>query len=124
MDYPSELKYNKEHLWFKFEGKTVTIGITDFAQDQLGDLLFVELPEEGDAFTQGEEFSVVESSKQASSLIAPFGFKVLESNEKLDEEPEYINEKPYDGWIVKAEVTDEEGMDSLVDVAEYENSLE
>lgn len=121
MNFPNDIKYNKEHLWIKIDGNTALIGISDFAQDQLGELLFVELPEDGDTFEIGEEFSVVESSKKASSLAAPFKMSITEVNDKLDDDPEYINESPYEGWIVKVQILDEEGMDDLIDNKAYES---
>nr|AEI90772.1 glycine cleavage system H protein [Clostridium ragsdalei P11] len=101
MDFPKELKYSKEHTWAKIEGDTALIGISDFAQDQLGEILFVEMPDVGDEITQGVSLGVVESSKKASDVISPLSGEVLEINEKLDDEPEYINENAYDAWIVK-----------------------
>ena len=96
-----ELRYSDKHTWVKVEGDYAYIGITDFAQDQLGEILFVEMPEVEDELTQGEDFGVVESSKVASDLIAPISGEVVEINERLEDEPEYINEDPYDAWIVK-----------------------
>lgn len=121
MNFKDNLKYNEEHLWLKIEDNKATIGITDFAQSRLGEILFVELPDVDDEFDLGEEFSVVESSKSASSLYAPFNIKILEVNEKLDDEPEYINEDPYGGWIIKAEIMNNDGMDKLINCNEYKD---
>ena len=118
------LKYTDKHEWVKVEGEFAYIGITDFAQDQLGEVLFVEMPEVGDEITAGEEYGVVESSKVASDLIAPVSGEVVEINEKLDDEPEYINEDAYDAWIVKVKVSDADELDSLLSSEGYEAGLE
>lgn len=118
------LKYTDKHEWVKVEGEFAYIGITDFAQDQLGEVLFVEMPEVGDDLTAGEEYGVVESSKVASDLIAPVSGEVVEINEKLDDEPEYINEDAYDAWIVKVKVSDAYELDSLLSAKGYEAGLE
>lgn len=118
------LKYTDKHEWVRTDGEFAYIGITDYAQDQLGEVLFVEMPEVGDELTQGEEYGVVESSKVASDLIAPVSGEVVEINEKLDDEPEYINEDPYDAWIVKVKVSDEDELDNLLNSDSYESSIE
>lgn len=118
------LKYSDKHTWVKVEGEYAYIGITDFAQDQLGEVLFVEMPEIEDELTQGEEFGVVESSKVASDLIAPISGEVIEINEKLDDEPEYINEDPYDAWIVKVKVSDIDEFDDLLNAEGYESKIQ
>ena len=123
MDFPKELKYSKEHTWAKIEGDTALIGISDFAQDQLGEILFVEMPDVEDEITQGVSLGVVESSKKASDVISPLSGEVLEINEKLDDEPEYINENAYDAWIVKIKVKDGGEVKNLVDASEYEAGL-
>ncbi|SHJ62379.1 glycine cleavage system protein GcvH [Tepidibacter formicigenes] len=123
MNYPSDLKYAKNHIWVKIEGNEAYIGITDYAQDQLGEILFVEMPEVGDEISKGEEFGVVESSKVASDLVAPITGEVLEINEKLDDEPEYINEDAYDAWIVKVKIADESELNELLDSSNYETAL-
>ena len=118
------LKYTSKHQWIKVEGEYAYIGITDYAQDQLGEVLFVEMPEVGDAITQDDDYGVVESSKVASDLIAPISGEVVEINEKLEDEPEYINDEPYDAWIVKVKVSDEDELESLMNSDEYEKGLE
>ena len=124
MNVPQELKYDKEqHLWIAVDDNVATIGITDFAQDKMGDILFVELADEDDEFERGDEFSVVESGKKPPPLDAPSAFKVLESNQDLDDEPEAINEDAYANWIVKVQITDDEGIEDLVDAAEYEAAI-
>lgn len=118
------LRYTSKHQWVKVEGEYALIGITDFAQDQLGEVLFVEMPEVGDSISQDEDYGVVESSKVASDLIAPLSGEVIEINEKLEDEPEYINEDPYDAWIIKVKISDEAEMENLISSEEYENGLE
>lgn len=118
------LKYTSKHEWVKVEGEYAIIGITDFAQDQLGEVLFVEMPEVGDAITKDEDYGVVESSKVASDLIAPLSGEVVEINEKLEDEPEYINDDPYDAWIIKIKIENEEEIADLISSEEYENGLE
>ncbi len=119
-----ELKYSDKHVWVRVEDEYAYIGITDFAQDQLGEILFVEMPEVEDTLSIGDEFGVVESSKVASDLIAPISGEVVEINEKLEDEPEYINEDPYDAWIVKVKIDDEDELESLLDSGSYEGKLQ
>ncbi|CEI73990.1 MULTISPECIES: glycine cleavage system protein GcvH [Romboutsia] len=114
------LRYSDKHTWVRVEGEFAYIGITDFAQDQLGEILFVEMPELEDELTQGEEFGVVESSKVASDLIAPISGEVVEINEKLDDEPEYVNEDAYDAWIVKVKISDADELENLLTAEKYE----
>ncbi|CAH2212420.1 glycine cleavage system protein GcvH [Tepidibacter aestuarii] len=123
MNCPSVLKYTKNHTWVKIEGDEAYIGITDYAQDQLGEILFVEMPEVEDEIEKGEEFGVVESSKVASDLLAPISGEVLEINEKLDDEPEYMNENAYDAWIIKIKINDMSEVDELLDSNDYETAL-
>ncbi|NLZ54837.1 MAG: glycine cleavage system protein GcvH [Thermoanaerobacteraceae bacterium] len=124
MEFPENLKYNREHLWVKVKGNTAYIGITDYAQDQLGEILYVDLPEVDQEFLKGDQFSEVESAKVNSTLMLPFAGTVLEVNERLDDEPEYINEAPYDAWIAKFEVKDLTDLDEMISAAEYEDGLE
>ena len=122
MSVPEELQYTKTHEWVRTEGDTATIGITDYAQDELGDIVFVELPEEGATFDVGDAFGTVESVKAVSDLYAPVGGEVVEVNEALDDSPEKINEDPYgEGWIVKLSVSDE---GKLLSASDYEQLLE
>lgn len=118
------LKYCKEHTWVKLENDYAYIGITDYAQDQLGEILFVEMPEVEDEITKGEDFGVVESSKVASDLIAPISGEVVEINEALEDEPEAINEDPYEAWIIKVKISDNDELESLLNSDGYESSLE
>jgi glycine cleavage system H protein len=119
---PEELQYTRSHEWVRREGETATVGITDHAQDELGDVVFVELPEVGAAFDAGEAFGVVESVKAVSDLYAPVGGEVVEVNGALEDAPEKINEDPYgDGWILKLRASGEE---DLLSAQEYEQFLE
>ncbi|MGL5749996.1 MAG: glycine cleavage system protein GcvH [Paraclostridium sp.] len=118
------LKYCKEHTWVKLDGEYAYIGITDYAQDQLGEILFVEMPEVEDEITKGEDFGVVESSKVASDLIAPISGEVVEINEMLEDEPEAINDGAYDAWIVKVKITDMDEVEELISSDDYEAGLE
>ena len=118
MNYPIDLKYTKSHEWVKFEGDVAVVGISDFAQDALGDVVFVNLPQVGDEVVAGESFGDVESVKAVSDLISPVSGVVLEVNEELDDSPENLNSDPYGAWIIKVEnVTDEE---ELLTAAAYE----
>ena len=118
MNYPALLKYTKSHEWIKFEDGVAIVGISDFAQDALGDVVFVNLPQVGDEVTAGESFGDVESVKAVSDLISPVSGTVLEVNEELDDSPENLNSDPYGAWIIKVEnVTDEE---ELLDARAYE----
>ncbi len=121
MEFPEDLKYSKEHEWVLVEGNVATIGITDFAQEQLGDIVFIELPAIGDKVTKDEAFSVVESVKAVSDVYAPVSGSVLEVNDDLPDSPEMLNEDPYgDGWMVKIEMNDLEDLADLMTAAEYE----
>ena len=123
MSVPEELQYTRSHEWVRTEGDTATIGITDHAQDELGDVVFVELPEVGATFDAGDSFGTVESVKAVSDLYTPVGGEVTEVNEALGDQPEKINEDPYgEGWIVKLRVSDE-GSD-LLSASDYEQFVE
>ena len=118
MNYPVDLKYSKSHEWIRYEDGVAVIGISDFAQDALGDVVFVNLPAVGDEVTAGEAFGDVESVKAVSDLISPVSGVVLEINEELEDSPENLNEDPYGAWIIKVEnVTDEE---ELLEAEAYE----
>ena len=124
MTVPSELKYSKEHEWVKVDGDIVTIGITDFAQSELGDIVCVELPEEGDELTSGDSFGSVESVKTVSELYAPLSGKVVEVNEELEDSPEFVNESSYDkAWMVKVELSDKAQLDELLDADAYSEMI-
>jgi len=121
MEFPEDLKYSKEHEWVLVEGSVATVGITDYAQDQLGDIVFVELPAVGDKVSKEDAFGVVESVKAVSDIYAPVSGKVVEVNDDLPENPEMLNEDAYgDGWIIKIEMNDPEELQDLMTAAEYE----
>ncbi|MDK2836331.1 MAG: glycine cleavage system protein [Thermosediminibacterales bacterium] len=123
--YPKDLKYTKEHEWIKEEDDNYVVGITLHAQEELGDIVFVELPEVGEKFEQGESFAVVESVKAVSDIYAPVSGKVIKVNEKLLDKPELINEDPYgEGWIAVFEIEDPAEIDNLLSADEYKQFLE
>ncbi|TFB24284.1 glycine cleavage system protein GcvH [Filobacillus milosensis] len=120
MSLPKDYRYSKEHEWVKVEGDKVRIGITEFAQDELGDIVFVELPEEGDELELDEPFGSVESVKTVSELYAPISGKVVEINEELEDSPELVNESPFEkAWMVVVELSDESQLDDLMDADAY-----
>ncbi|MGE5553797.1 MAG: glycine cleavage system protein GcvH [Betaproteobacteria bacterium] len=120
MMYPKELKYTREHEWVRVSGKRAIVGITDHAQKELGDVVFVELPAVSDTATQGGEFAVVESVKAVSEVYAPVSGTVVEVNENLSDQPELINQDPYgDGWIAVIELSDPEELDNLLSADDY-----
>lgn len=119
------LKYTHDHEWIAVEGNHGKIGITDHAQEELGDIVYVELPEVGDKIVKGEPFGSVESVKAASDLMAPVSGTVVQVNESLDDSPELVNESPYDdGWMIVVEVEDESELDDLLTPAEYKSLVE
>ena len=121
MSIPVELRYTKEHEWVKVEGNKVTVGITDFAQNELGDIVFVELPEVGDTVTINDSFGNVESVKTVSELYSPVSGTVVEVNAELTDTPELVNESPYEGaWMIVVELSDTAEVDALLDAAAYE----
>ncbi len=120
----AELKYSKEHEWVKLEGNRAYIGITDYAQDALGDIVFVELPEEGAELEAGDVLGAVESVKAASDIYAPVSGKVVEVNEELEDAPEKINEEPYEAWIAVLEISDSSELEDLLSAEEYEKLCE
>ncbi|MGJ9457521.1 glycine cleavage system protein GcvH [Oceanobacillus sp. CF4.6] len=125
MSLPEELLYSKEHEWIKKENGNVRIGITAFAQDELGDIVFVELPEVGDELTVDEPFGSVESVKTVSELYAPISGKVVEVNEELDDSPEFVNESPYEkAWMVVVEPSNESELDELLTPDQYKELTE
>lgn len=114
------LHYAESHEWVKIEGDIATVGITDYAQHALGNIVYVDMPEVGDEVTAGEDFGAVESVKAASDLICPVSGEVVEINEALDSEPELINQDAYSNWIIKVKVSDASEVESLLDAAAYE----
>ena len=120
MNVPAELKYTKEHEWIRVEGEEAVVGITDYAQSQLGDIVFVECETVGDALEAGETFGTVEAVKTVSDLYLPVAGEVLEFNEELEGEPELVNKDPYGkGWIVKIKISDETELDVLLNADAY-----
>ena len=120
MNVPAELKYTKEHEWIRVEGEEAVVGITDYAQSQLGDIVFVECETVGDALEAGETFGTVEAVKTVSDLYVPVAGEVLEFNEELEGEPELVNKDPYGrGWIVKIKISDETELDGLLNADAY-----
>lgn len=125
MDFPDDLKYTEDHEWVLVEDELVTVGITDFAQDSLGDIVFVELPEIGTMLVAGKPFGVVESVKAVSDVYAPISGEVVEVNEELPDSPETINTSPYeDGWMIKIKPSDSSQLDELLDADEYAEFVE
>lgn len=120
MNIPQDLKYSKEHEWVRVDGDVAVVGITDFAQSELGDIVFVEVDTVGDTIDRDEVFGTVEAVKTVSDLFMPVTGEVLELNDKLEDEPELINSDPYgDGWMVKIKLSDASQMDDLMDEAGY-----
>ena len=120
MNTPTNLLYTKDHEWVLIEGDTATIGITDFAQNALGDIVFVELPAIGDSFNAEDAFGVVESIKSVSDLLAPLSGEVIERNDNLEDSPELCNESPYENaWMIKVKMTNPDEKDSLLDATAY-----
>ena len=121
MNVPAELRYTKDHEWVRVEGDVCVVGITDFAQDSLGDVVFVELPAVGATLAQGQAFGVVESNKTVSDLFAPVSGRVVAVNETLREKPEQVNVDPYgSGWMLRIALTRRDEADSLLDAKAYE----
>ena len=118
MNFPSELKYTKDHEWLKMEGNVAVVGITDFAQNSLGDIVFINLPQEGDAVTAGESFGDVESVKAVSDVMSPVSGAISAVNSDLEDAPENLNSDPYGSWIIKVEGISDSG--ELMDAAAYE----
>jgi glycine cleavage system H protein len=119
-DYPKDLKYTNEHEWVRIDGDVAIIGVTSFAAEQLGDVVSVELPEEGDKVTKGEVFGSVESVKAVSDLFAPLSGTVSRVNTPLNDSPDYVNDDPYDeGWMIEIELSDPEEVEELMDAATY-----
>ena len=121
MSVPSNLKYTKEHEWIRVEGETAFVGITDYAQSELGEIVFVEVETIGETLAAGEVFGTVEAVKTVSDLYLPIDGKVLEFNEELEDAPELVNDDAYGkGWMIKLEIKDASQLDSLLSAAEYE----
>jgi glycine cleavage system H protein len=124
MSIPAELRYSEEHEWVRLDGRTATIGITDHAQTQLGDIVFVELPSDGDTVDAGGEFGTVEAVKTVSSLFSPMAGTIIELNTELETRPEAVNEDPYgDGWMIKIEVADVAEFNALLTSDAYKDFI-
>lgn len=124
MKFPDNLLYHSEHAWVLLKGDEATIGITDFAQDQLGDLVYVELPEVGAVLALGDVFGSAESAKSVSDMFSPVAGEVVESNPRLEDEPELINDDPYgDGWIAKLRISSDFDSSSLLSATSYEKLI-
>jgi glycine cleavage system H protein len=120
MNFPEDLKYTKDHEWVRVEGDVAIIGITDFAQSELGDIVFVEVETEGESLEKEETFGSVEAVKTVSDLFMPIGGEVLEFNEQIEANPELVNQDPYgEGWMIKVKIDDPAELEDLLDVAAY-----
>ena len=118
------LLYTEDHEWIKVEGEVASIGITEFAQNSLGDIVFVELPESGEEISEGDTFGVVESIKSVSDLYTPISGKVVEKNDKVEESPEQINQSAFEAWLIKVELTNKEQLEKLMDADAYRKFCE
>lgn len=124
MNFPSNVKYTSEHEWIRLEGEIAYVGITDYAQDQLGDIVFVDITTEGETLEKGETFGTIEVVKTVSDLFLPIGGEVLEINPALEENPELVNKDPYgEGWLIKIKPTDVSEMDDLLDAEAYKQTI-
>jgi len=122
--YPKDYLYTEDHEWIKVEGNIGTVGITDYAQKQLGDIVYVELPEVDDEFDKGEEVATVESVKAASPVMIPVSGKIVEINEELEDAPETVNQDPHGkGWFFKVEISDKSELDGLMSAEQYEEYI-
>ena len=124
MEFPANIKYTNEHEWIRLEGEEAYVGITDYAQDQLGDIVFVDITTEGENLAQGEVFGTIEVVKTVSDLFLPVGGEILEVNPELEEHPELVNEDPYGkGWLVRIRPNDVSEMDGLLDAEAYKQII-
>ncbi|MGD9488804.1 MAG: glycine cleavage system protein GcvH [Calditrichaceae bacterium] len=124
MSIPGELKYTKDHEWTKTEGDIVVVGITDYAQGELGDVVFVELPEVGDKVSMGDSFGTIEAVKAVADLFSPVSGEIVEINGALEDEPETVNKDPYgEGWMVKIKISDTSELKDLMDADAYSKHI-
>ena len=124
MNIPQELKYTKDHEWIKVDGNEVLIGITDFAQQELGDIVYVEIETEGEELSKGDVFGTVEAVKTVSDLFMPVNGKIIEVNANLESEPETVNTDPYEkGWMIKVEIKDGSALDDVLSADDYKNLI-
>ncbi|HEY7709843.1 MAG TPA: glycine cleavage system protein GcvH [Candidatus Entotheonella sp.] len=125
MEFPDDLKYTKEHEWARIDGTRVVVGITDFAQEELGDVVFVELPEIGTSVEAEGAFGVVESVKAVSDLFSPISGTIVDVNRVLEDQPELVNDSPYgDGWMIVIEASNTAELDSLLSAADYQTYIQ
>ncbi len=125
MNIPENLKYTKDHEWIRVEGEEAYVGITDYAQGELGDIVFLEIETEGEELAKEEVFGTIEAVKTVSDMFMPVGGEVVEVNPALEETPEVVNKDPYgDGWLIKIKIADTSELDELLDPAAYKNLLE
>ena len=124
MNFPTNVKYTNEHEWIRYEGEEAYVGITDYAQSQLGDIVFVDVPTEGETLEKGETFGSIEVVKTVSDLFLPVGGEILEVNPALEENPELVNSDPYgEGWLIKIKPTDTSEADDLLDAEAYKQLI-
>ncbi len=124
MEFPTNIKYTNEHEWIRLEGDTAYVGITDYAQQQLGDIVFIDVTTEGETLDKSEVFGTIEVVKTVSDLFLPIGGEILEVNPQLEEHPELVNQDPYgEGWIIKLKPTDASELDDLLDAAGYKEII-
>jgi glycine cleavage system H protein len=124
MNVPDELKYTREHEWIRVEGDEIVIGVTDFAQGELGDVVFIEIETEGETLSRGDTFGTIEAVKTVSDLYMPVDGEVLEVNSALEDTPELVNSKPYgEGWMVRVKVSDSSQLDDLLDAEAYRSLI-
>lgn len=124
MNYPENLKYTNDHEWIRLEGETTYVGITDYAQSELGEIVYVDVTTVGETVGKEETFGTIEAVKTVSDLFMPVGGEVIEVNAELEEQPELVNQDPYGkGWIIKVNISDPAEMDSLLSAAEYEQLI-
>lgn len=124
LNLPDNVKYTEDHEWALVTGNTVRVGVSDFAQDQLGDIVFVEMPEVGDSFDKGDEFGTLESVKAVSELYSPVSGEVVAVNEELEDKPELINQDPYGTWIIEIKPSAGDEYDQLLSAADYRETLQ
>ena len=125
LNVPDDLYYTEDHEWVRVKGENVTIGVSDYAQDQLGDIVFVEMPASGDQFKKGDEFGTVESVKAVAELYMPIGGEVIQTNQALEDAPELLNQSPYaEGWIIEIKPEDSSQLEAILDKGAYLKMLE
>ena len=121
MTYPADLRYTRDHEWIRLSGDTAEVGITDYAQQQLGDVVYVDLPDVGRTLSAGQAFGTIESVKAVSELFAPASGEVTAVNQALKDHPEAVNSKPHDTWMIKLRLADSQAIDALLDSTQYES---